>query len=278
MARDDQYEGSMDRGLKLSRALQRVLWSGSLAKGQVGVEFLVFYVLFLKGERSLASIRTLVNHGLFDDAMALVRVMVEKVITAEYILLMGSEPAMDFVRFYGFSEWRNYQELKERSSMFLPQYTKKELRNLKALHDEAGATVRADGAVVNPYGRGRDWTEVSLSKRAEKVDSLMKERGKAVTTRTMFDATYKKSANYLHASFISILHSIPSLRSNERPSRKLKTGDVGIEVHLERSDPHLGVEALESAGLIAVQMLVFIVEVFNDQKTRSWMKRFAQNF
>ena len=70
--------------VELGRALQRALWaSESHDKGAFGLEYAVFFTLFLRAERSLASIRSFVRQGLVHDAMALVRVMVEKVITAE---------------------------------------------------------------------------------------------------------------------------------------------------------------------------------------------------
>jgi hypothetical protein len=148
-----------------------------------------------------------VRLGLFDDAMALVRVMVEKVITAEYILLMGEEPASDFVQYHAFSEWRTYQAIMQRNPKHAPDFTEEHLKKLKALHDEVKARVMADGSVKSRYGRGHDWTELSLLKRAEKVDALLKERRVSALTCFIYDASYRKSSAYLHASAISIVRS-----------------------------------------------------------------------
>ncbi len=62
----------------------------------IGFEFAIAYVLLLRAERTHASIRTLARLRFGDDAFALVRVMVEKTINAEYILLKGTDVALDY--------------------------------------------------------------------------------------------------------------------------------------------------------------------------------------
>ena len=92
LIKNEKYKAAMHDSVELGRGMQRLLWSKSLDHGTFGFEFAVSYVLFLRAERSLASIRVLVRHGLNDDAMALVRVMVEKIITAEYGTNDGFHP------------------------------------------------------------------------------------------------------------------------------------------------------------------------------------------
>ena len=202
--------------------------------------------------------------------MALVRVMVEKIITAEYILLVGVEPAMDFIQFVAFSEWRNYQELQATNPQLNRSYTKEQLRKLQASHDKARTKILPDGSVKMRYGRGHDWTELSLSKRAEKVDSLLKEKRFVATTRLMFDASYRESAAYLHSSFASIARSMDTRSSdNEVPSdSELAKIEVGFRVR--DKSPKLGVHALKLANAAAFQMLAFLAEVLKHKKTRRW--------
>ena len=275
------YKAKMDECLQLGRALQRILWSKSFTSSSFGsgsgFEFALFYVLFLKAERSLASIRALVRLGLVDDAMALVRVMVEKVITAEYILLMGMEPALDFIKFQAFSEWRAYQEIKQRSPKLAPTFTEEHLKKWKDLHDEAKARVMADGSVKNRFGRGHDWTELSLLKRAEKVDVLLKERRVLALACFIYDAGYRKSAAYLHASAASIARSFDfPLRSDPEPLSESEMDELKIEIRHRDIDPSVGLDALDAAEAVGFQMLMFIAGVFKNQKAEKWAKAFAQ--
>jgi hypothetical protein len=60
----------------------------------------VAHVLFLRAERTLPSIRTLARLRNVDEAFALVRVMVEKVLNAEYILLAGTDAALQIKCFF----------------------------------------------------------------------------------------------------------------------------------------------------------------------------------
>ena len=275
LIRNKKYLVAMHDSVELGRALQRLLWSRSLDYGSFGFEFAVSYVLFLRAERTLASIRTLVRLGLVDDVMALVRVMVEKIITAEYILLVGMEPALDFMQFQAFSEWRNYQELLESNPRLAPSYPKEQLERLEAMHDKAKTKVSPDGSIKTRYGRGNDWTELSLSKRADQVDLLMKKRRFKAYTRMMFDDSYKKSAAYLHSSFLSIARSMEARSGqNETPSNsELRELEVGVR--LRDKSPTLGVEALQKANSAAFQMLAFLGDVLEHKKTREWTHVFA---
>src|ERR1035441_4757826 len=100
-----------DASRRLGRKLQRLLWHDMPMVKHTGVEFAISYLLFLRAERTFSSIRTLSRLQLVDDAFALVRVLVEKVINGEYLLLAGTEPALDFIRYYTFREWRDFEEL-----------------------------------------------------------------------------------------------------------------------------------------------------------------------
>lgn len=70
---------------ELGRKLQQLVWKDMKHMESTGLEFLIAYVLFLRAERTFASIRTLARLGMVDDAFALVRVMIDKIINAEYI-------------------------------------------------------------------------------------------------------------------------------------------------------------------------------------------------
>ncbi len=270
-----RYKAVMQESVELGRALQRLLWSKTIDHGSFGFEFAVSYVLFLRAERSLASIRSLVSLDLSDDAMALIRVMVEKIITAEYILLVGMEPALDFVRFQAFSTWRNYDETLKARPDLAPRYTEAVVRELEAAHNVVQFRTLPDGTVRKRFGRGHDWTDLSLSKRAEIVDELLKARRPRATAAavTMFYASYKKSAAYLHSSFESIVRSME--KGETEPSTDPELSELRIGIRTRDKGHRLGIETLHIANAAAFQMLAFMAEVLNDEKTRKWAYKFA---
>jgi hypothetical protein len=270
------YPVTMHDSVELGRALQRLLWSRPIKHGSFGFEFAVSYVLFLRAERSLASVRTLVRSELTDDAMALVRVMVEKIITAEYILLVGMEAALDYVQYLPFSEWRNYEDLHARNPGLCPSYTPDQLKDLRTAHDKAKTKILPDGSVKPRYGRGNDWTELSLSKRAKKVDLLLKERHFTGSTEILFDATYKKSAGYLHGSFASIGRSMETRTNGDQPPSDSELQNVEIGFRIRDKAPQLGIDALKGANAAAFQMLGFLSQVLEDKKSRDWASSFAR--
>lgn len=92
MARDSKRERDLQMlevelagARKLGRKLQQILWKDMPKFEATGFEFVIAYLLFLRAERTFLSLRTLARLRMVDDAFALVRVMVEKVINAEYI-------------------------------------------------------------------------------------------------------------------------------------------------------------------------------------------------
>ena len=118
---------------RLARKLKNILSGPGLASNPASIEYLVALMLFVSASRTLTSILALARLQKADDAFALARVMTEKVINAEYILLLGVEAANDYVAFHQLREWRDYQELKEISRAFVPRYSAKTLESFREL-------------------------------------------------------------------------------------------------------------------------------------------------
>jgi hypothetical protein len=219
-----------------------------------GFEFLIAYMLLLRAERTFASIRILSRQRMVDDAFAPVRVMVEKVINAEYILLAGTDTALDYIQYHSFREWRDFEELRKVSPEVTPNYTAEALERLRNAHDRARTRTLPDGSTRNRFGRGHDWIEMGLSKRAECIDEVLKKRFSMrafKATRILYDSTYKKGAVYLHGMWASLARSI---ESDER-DRAIEEGgmvDVNIGVRIKDKDPHVAVGALNAANLVAL--------------------------
>jgi len=141
---------------KVGRKLQQLLWKdlAHLEKSSFGIEFPISYLLFLRAERTYASIRFLSRQLMVDDAFALVRVMVEKIINAEYILLSGTDTALDYMQYHAFRRWRDFEELRKVSPKTAPNYTPELLARLQNSHDRASTRIFPDGSKRNRFGRG----------------------------------------------------------------------------------------------------------------------------
>src|SRR5579863_1149031 len=121
-------------GRKLDRKLQQLLWQDMAHFEADGFEFAISFVLFLRAERTFSSIRTLARLRNVDDAFALVRVMVEKIINAEYILLKGTDTALDYIQYHAFREWRDLQSI---TPELVPKYAAAVIERLRDAHDRA---------------------------------------------------------------------------------------------------------------------------------------------
>src|SRR5450631_4284986 len=122
---------------KIGRKIQQILWKKMPTFGTDGFEFIIAFVLFLRAERTFASIRTLTRISRVDDAMALVRVMVEKVINAEFIYLSGTDTALDYIQYLAFRSWRDFEDLKNVSPELAPDYAAEVYNELKAASEKA---------------------------------------------------------------------------------------------------------------------------------------------
>lgn len=270
------YKAEMHSSIELGRALQRLLWKRPLEHGWFRFEFAVAYVLFLRAERSLASIRSLVRLGLPDDAMALVRVMVERIINAEYILVMGMEAAADYLGFLPFSAWRRYTSILTSNPSLAPAYTPEQIAELEAAHNKARDRLNLDGsAPKSRYGRGHDWTLVTLPTRADEVDRNLKAKGYKAQSRIMYDATYAKSAPYLHGAFLSIARSMELKGAQQHPTEE-GMHNVEVGIRMRDKEPRLGLQALKLANAAAFQMQTFLAQMLQHKPSLEWSHGFAK--
>jgi len=264
---------------RIGRKLQQLLWRRMTHFEADGFEFAIAYALFVRAERTFSSIRTLARLSNVDDSFALVRVMVEKIVNAEYILLTGTETALDYVQFLAFREWRDLQVV---TPEIAPKYTPDVLRRLRDAHDQAKTKTLPDGSQKNRYGRGNDWIEMGLSKRAEAVDELLKKKFAARTfksTRMLYDATYHKSASYLHGMWASLGRSFESEGRDDdasEPEDGMVTMSVGIR--LRDKNPRVAVEALKAANLAALSVLLFMGRVFKKKEYLDWVSDFKSTY
>jgi hypothetical protein len=267
---------------RLGRKLQRLLWNNLKSDDpeKPGVEFLVSYLLFLSAERTLSSIRTLARARMVDDAFALVRVLVEKVINGEYIFLIGAEPALDFIRFHAFREWRDLEELREIVPELAPKYTVEIETNLKEAHGRAKIKTFPDGTQKARFGRGADWIEMGLSKRAKSVDEGLKARfsmRQSRSTQILYYTAYKKGAVYLHGTWASLARSIEiGGKSDVVDPDGYVEATLGIRV--KDGDPGVAAKAVNAANLAAINLLLFLDRMFMRNANLKWVEEFKDQY
>jgi len=265
---------------KLGRKLQRLLWHDMTSVAPPGIEFAISYVLFLRAERTFSSIRTLARMQLVDDAFALVRVLVERVINGEFLILAGTEPALDFMQYHAFREWRDFEDLRQVSAELIPKHTAEFLAELQKAHDKAKTRSLPDGSKKNRYGRGSDWIEMGLSKRAEFVDDSLKQRfsmTKQTSTRVLYHIAYKKGAVYLHGMWASLARSLEIGNGSDHVDAEGYC-EMSVGIRVKDRNPHVAASALNAANLAAFSLILFLDRVFMNKVNQSWVTDFKDRY
>jgi hypothetical protein len=265
---------------KIGRKLQHILWKDMQTCEVTGFEFVIALLLFLRAERTFSSIRTLARMHRVDDAMSLVRVMVEKVINAEYIFLTGTDTALDYIQYLSFRRWRDFKDLKSISPELAPKYTEDVQKMFKKAHDDASLKILSDGSTKSRFGRGSDWTDIGLPKRAELIDEAIKKRFSMRdfrSTRILYQTAYKKSAGYLHGTFISVARS---LESEERDNIVDQNGltEMTLSVRIKDENPAVASNAVNLANLVAVSIILFAGKIFKRSDYLDWVTSFKESY
>ena len=202
--------------------------------------------------------------------------MVERIVNAEYILVVGMEAAADYLGFLPFSAWRRYTSILISNPLLAPSYTPEQIAQLEAAHNAARDRSNDDGSVKkNRYGRGHDWTVLNLPGRADEVDRHLKAQAYKAHARMMYDATYAKSAPYLHGAFLSIARSLELKEAHQDPTEDgMSNVEVGIRVR--DKEPRLGLQALKLANVAAFQMHTFLAQMLQHKPSLDWSLGFAK--
>jgi hypothetical protein len=271
---------------QLGRRLQQLLWKKMSPKKMAdhpsaqGFEYVIAYVLFLRAERTFSSVRTLARLRMVDDAFSLVRTLVEKVINAEYILLSGTETALDYIQYHSFREWRDFEEFQKTNPEVAPNYTAEFRKLLQEAHNRAKTKTMPDGSRRHRFGRGNDWIDMGLSKRAEAVDEAIRKKFSMKTfksTQVLYHMTYKQGAAYLHGMWVSLARSLETKRGDSKEDADGMC-EVEVGIRIKDKDPRVAYEALNSANLAALYMILFLGRVFGTKDDLDWATRFKEPY
>lgn len=191
-------------------------------------------------------------------------------------MLAGTDTALDYIQYQAFRGWRDLEEFHEVSPEAAPKYTAEALKQLRRAHDRAKMRTLPDGSQKHRFGKGHDWIDMGLSKRAESVDEALRKRFSMRTfksTRVLYHSTYKKSASYLHGMFESLVRSLESKQSDRAVDEDGKT-EMSIGIRIKDKDPRVAVEALKTANLAAFAMILFVGKVFDKKQYLDWVDNF----
>ena len=280
----DRHKRLLEVEFKASRTLARelrLLTRRDMLKVEpFTLEFAIAYLLFLRTEQTCASVRTLARLGFVDDAFALVRVMVERVVNAEFIYFSGTATALDYLQFGAFREWRDLEELRQFEPTIQSNYTPELLRQLESLHATSEFVDFPDGSRKPRFGRGHEWSQTPLKKRAEFVDRRIAEQfslNDFRATQILFLSTYKKATVYLHGTWNSLARSIEQGESSPMPNNS-DMMQLAIGIKIKDESPKVAVEAMFAANQIALSMILFFGRVFNSRRHLDWGKNFSRRY
>jgi hypothetical protein len=206
--------------------------------------------------------------------MAMVRVMVEKVINAEYIFLTGTDSALDYVRYGAFREWRDFEEIQRLTPELGPNYSTEFLTELRMAHLAAMTRTLPNGATKSRFGRGTDWIDIGLSNELIKRRHKMREFN---STRILYQTAYKKSAGYLHGLWISIARSLKSEKSAKNPDADGMV-EMTLGIRTRDEDPGVASKAMNLANLAAATMIFFAARVFGRKDYLDWAASFTESY
>lgn len=91
----------------------------------------IFLALFYKSFATARAIRLLCDHSLYGDAFALLRVLVEGVINAIYILKSDDRTAQDYMAFPRFQAWHQFElicKVAPQLADYVPQQEQKDMK------------------------------------------------------------------------------------------------------------------------------------------------------
>ncbi len=262
----------------VGRKLQQILWYGDLNLKADSLGFSLAYALFLRAERTFASIQTLARLRLVDDAYALVRTMAEKIINAKFILLKGDDAALDYIEYLPYREWIDVLAFMKSDIRVTNFWTEGERNEMRKAHNEVRTAALPDGSQRKRYGRGSDWLEIGLLRRAQLIDDLLSVKFSSqifLSAQTLYHLTYPKSSAYLHGTWESLARSVVHKEA-------IPDGDgyvrATIQIQLKDESPGVAIEALSTSIAAALEIILFTAKVIGNQRDLRWARTFISSY
>lgn len=181
----------------------------------------IFLFIFTRAYKSFSALELLFSHGYGQDASALVRILLENLITVKYILLESNDSDILAKRFVDY-KWiilkRTIQEEEKNIKDLNPQ-DQKDFEKKKTLILENVSKFKTDYNIKSDKAL-LTWSGKTIRDMAKATDTtLLKE----------YDTTFRTSSKFFHPSILGdreyIIHSTEYLTFSPKPS------SIGIELN-----------------------------------------------
>ena len=189
------------------------------ASWKVGVQsgakrkHLVFLALSYKCFATAKAIQCLCDEGLYDDAFAMLRVIVEGTIDAVYILKSDDQVAEDYMDYPKFQAWDQLERIRSVDPQMADYFSPDEQAEMESQYQQVRA--RYEG------NRNDDWTKDNLFKRAKFIDTQ--------AFPALMNVTWKDASAYVHSTARSIEWRIDA--SGVKRSRVATKGEIATIIY-----------------------------------------------
>lgn len=180
---------------------------------------LVFLALCDKCFSTAAAIYCLCNHGFVDDAFALLRVLIEGMINAVYILESDDQIAEDYVDYPMFHAWDQFEKIRAVAPDLATYVSQDEQEQMKVEYEHTCARYEK-----NP---NRDWAKENIFSRAKFLDA----RAEYNIFRSLINVTWKTASAYVHSTATSLRSRITEDEKHVNISRVPTKEEKAVVLH-----------------------------------------------
>jgi hypothetical protein len=123
----------------------------------------IFLALFYKSFATARAIRLLCDHNLYGDAFALLRVLVEGVINAIYVLKSDDQIAQDYLDYPRFQAWHQFEQICKAAPQLADYVPQQGQEDMRADFEQVRSRYEKN--------RNGDWTKDNIFERAKLINN-----------------------------------------------------------------------------------------------------------
>jgi len=184
-----------------------------------------------------------------EDALCLLRVLIEAVITGGYLLISDPKVADDYADYPQYSNWKQFQALQATSPEISMDMTPEEIEEMQENHDR----------VKDRYDKYRgEWTADNIFKRAKKLD----EAAGLNVYRSLMNVGWRKASAFVHSTAASLESKITADQLNVKIQREVTPRD--------------GAGVLYSSNMAMLALTALVDLRFGKKKVAQWKEIYEE--
>jgi hypothetical protein len=206
------------------------------------------YAFFALADKSLATfegIGVLCEHQLVDDGFALIRVLVEGIINAAFVVYSDDQTASDYANFPYFRDWIEFKELEAVAPEITNSRPRSEVDEMRCNYEKVESRYR---------GHKADWCDQNLFKRASTIDAAVGHGYNVM--RTLVNLPWRKASTYVHGTAAAI-------------EARVHHDDSGAVIH-RKYDPKEAGGVLFMANMAVFSLLVIVDLRLGKNNEKQW--------